>query len=54
MPDLKKITENSDTVHKWSVSVIVQKQRLGGTDFTSDIPTIIGRSGSRSVGIKIV
>ena len=29
MPDLKKITENLESVRKWSVSVIVQNNRLG-------------------------
>ena len=45
----KNNPENSESVHKWSVSVIVQKHRLEGTDFTSDIHMIIGRAGSRSV-----
>ena len=46
----KKLPENSESVRKWSVSVIVQNSRLEGSDFTSDLPTIIGRSGSRMVG----
>ena len=49
MPDFEKIPENLESVCKWSVSVIVQKHRLGGMDFTSDIPTIIVRPGSRSI-----
>ena len=50
----KKLIENSESVRKWSVSVIVQKHRLEGTDFTCDIPSIIGRSGVGASGNKIV
>ena len=42
----KKLPENSESVRKWSVSVIVQKHRLEGTDFTFDIPSE-GRESER-------
>ena len=49
MSDWGKFTENFTSVHKGLVSVIMRKLRLEGTDFTSDIPTIIGMSENREL-----